>query len=59
MKMPRPEEYSKDYSEDNGFPNETEAILYMDARKRWWGPNLVGWVEERDGRWYPCFNLWD
>ena len=44
---------------DNGFYTQQEASEYVRKRKEWWGSNLVGWVEEKDGRFFPCFNVWD
>ena len=44
---------------DDGFLTQQEASEYVRKRKEWWGSNLVGWVEEKDGRFYPCFNVWD
>ena len=49
----------KESNAQNGFVTADEAVDYVNAKKEWWGSNLVGWVEERDGRWYPCFNVWD
>jgi hypothetical protein len=44
---------------DDGFITQQEASEYEKKRKEWWGSNLVGWVEEKDGRFFPCFNVWD
>ena len=44
---------------DDGFLTQQEASEYVRKRKEWWGSNLVGWVEEKDGKFFPCFNVWD
>ena len=44
---------------DDGFLTQHEASEYVRKRKEWWGSNLVGLVEEKDGRFFPCFNVWD
>jgi hypothetical protein len=44
---------------DNVFVTQHEADEYVRKRKEWWGSNLVGWVEEKDGRFFPCFNVGD
>jgi len=43
----------------NGFLTQEECSEYVRKRKEWWGSNLVGWTEKRDGRFFPCFNVWD
>lgn len=48
-----------DSNPDDGFLTQVEASDYVRKRKEWWGSNLVGWVEERNGRYFPCFNFWD
>jgi hypothetical protein len=42
----------------NGFLTQKECSEYVRKRKEWLGSNLVGWTEERDGRFFPCF-IWD
>lgn len=49
----------KESNAQNGFVNQQDAIDYVNAEKKRWGSNLVGWVREEEGRWYPCFNVWD
>ncbi len=44
---------------DNGFLTQEECIKYVTERKKSWGSNLAGWTEERSGRFFPCFNVWD
>ena len=44
---------------DDGFLTRQEASEYVRKRKEWWGSNLIGWVEEKDGKFFPCFNVWD
>ncbi len=44
---------------DDGYLTLSEASEYINRRKEWWGSNLIGWVEERNGRFFPCFNVWD
>ena len=44
---------------EDGFLTQEEASEYVRKRKELWGSNLVGWVEEKDGKFFPCFNLWD
>lgn len=44
---------------DDGFLTQQEASEYVRKRKEWRGSNLVGWVEEKDGKFFPCFNVWD
>lgn len=44
---------------DNGFATRQEAIAVANAMKEWWGSNLRAWVEKRNGRYFPCYNLWN
>ena len=44
---------------DDGFLTQQEATEYVRTREEWWGSNLIGWVEEKDGKFFPCFNVWD
>lgn len=41
------------------FFNREDALAYVKKRNEDWGDNLIGWVEEREGKWFPCFNVWD
>lgn len=51
--------YATDKNPDDGFLTQQEASEYVRKRKELWGSNLVGWVEEKDGKFFPCFNVWD
>ena len=42
-----------------GYSTRESALEYVNKRKSDWGDNLIGWVEEREGKWFPCFNVWD
>lgn len=44
---------------ENGFLTLKEALEYLRKRKEEWGDNLVAWIEERNNRFFVCFNLWD
>jgi hypothetical protein len=44
---------------DKGFQSSEEASTYVSLRMEHWGSNLIGWVVERGGRFFPCFNVWD
>jgi hypothetical protein len=44
---------------DKGFESSKEASTYVGLRMEHWGSNLIGWVVEKDGRFFPCFNVWD
>lgn len=46
-------------NEDEGFFEEQAAASYVKKRKEDHGTNLVGWVEERNGKFFPAFNLYD
>lgn len=44
---------------DDGFLNKEQAFKYVENFKKSWGSNLVGWVAQRENRFFPCFNVWD
>jgi len=45
---------------ENGFPTLELAGQYATLKRTWWGSNLVILeTEERDGRFYPAFNVFD
>lgn len=51
---------SKNSDGNGGFSNSESAREYAKMKLEWWGSNLVFLgVEERNGMFYPGFNVFD
>jgi len=46
-------------STEDGFKLRVCCSEYVTQRKNDWGSNLVGWIDEKDGKYFACFNVWD
>lgn len=46
-------------SPENGYLTKESATQHLAQRCEQWGSNLVGWVEEKNGRFFACFNVFD
>lgn len=44
---------------EDGFVNKEDAIEYVEKEKTSWGSNLIGWIEEKNNRYYPYFNIYE
>ena len=44
---------------ENGFSKREDCVSHITKEKLSWGSNLKGWVEEKNNRFYPCFNIYD
>ncbi len=53
--------FEKEHSDgNNGFESNETAADYATRKMDWWGSNLVFLgIEERDGKFYPGFNVFD
>lgn len=48
------------YSDEYAFKTQADANEYARLKCEWWGSNLVYLgAQEKDGFWYPGFNVWD
>lgn len=45
-------------NEENGFLTIEEVNNYIRYRKSF-SSNLIAWIEEKDGRFFACFNVFD
>jgi len=48
-----------DNNPENGFSKREDCVSHITKEKLSWGSNLKGWVEEKNNRFYPCFNIYD
>lgn len=47
-------------SGDIGYKSKSDANEYARLKCQWWGSNLVYLgAAEKDGLWFPGFNVWD
>lgn len=54
-------EFEKEHGDkDGGFESREIAADFMKRKMDWWGSNLVSLgIEEKDGKFYPQFNVFD
>ncbi len=48
-----------DDNPENGFSKKEDCASHIEKEKTSWGSNLIGWIEEKNNRFYPCFNIYD